>query len=316
MQKTLLFLAFLGLAACGGKIASVNGDKIPLTDFVTHLTLATRQMDPVLLKQPTRAQEFRDKVLNAMINERLLLQEAKRLDITASDTELAEEFTRYKSQYTEAAFQQMLEAKGISYDNWKEERANNYIIDKLREAVAPDASKITEAELKSFYNQNIKDFQRPEEVRVRQILVGKEAVAKMIHAKLQAGDNFAALAQQYSISPDAKNGGDVGFFSRGTFPPIFDKICFTLPIGAVSDTIKSEYGYQIFKVIDHHPARTIPFPEAKKLILKSLRQSGGEKTFDDLLLKLRKNAKITIDERKLSKIEVPHEDEPTGTDTH
>ncbi len=316
MRKSVLIALLVGLSACGGKIASVNGDKIPLADYMAHLTLAAQQTDPVRLKQPARAQEFKEKILNAMINERLLLQEAKRLGVTATDTELVEDYTRYKSQYTEAAFQQMLKAKGISYDEWKDERANNYIIDKLRDTAAPEASKISEAELKAFYDQNIKDFQRPEEVHVRQILVGKEDVAKMIHNKLQAGDNFAALAQQYSISPDAKNGGDVGYFSRGTFPPIFDKVCFTLPIGAVSDVTKSEFGYQIFKAIDHHPARTIPFPEAKKLILKSLRQAGGEKSFDDLLLQLRKTAKITVDERKLSKIEVPYETESTSADTH
>jgi parvulin-like peptidyl-prolyl isomerase len=295
---------------------TVNGDKIAASDFEARMKLAATQADAAWLKQPARAQAFKEKILNAMINEELLLQEAKRLGITASDAELAEDHARYKSQYTEAAFQQMLKDKGITYDDWKEERRRNYIIDKLRNTVTPDAKKITDAELKAFYDQNIKDFQRPEEVRVRQILVGKKDTAEMIHAKLQAGDNFAALAQQYSISPDAKNGGDVGYFSRGTFPAIFDKICFSLPVGATSNVVKSEFGYQIFKVTDHHTARTIPFPEAKKIILRSLKQAGGEKAFDDLLLQLRQNAKIKIDDGKLSKIEVPHEATAPSTDTH
>lgn len=304
------------LAACGAKVAKVNGDKIAVSDFEARLKLAATQADAAWLKQPARAQDFKEKILNAMINEELLLQEAKRLGITASDEELAEEYTRYKSQYTEAVFQKMLKDKGISYDDWKEERRSNYIIDKLRNTVTPDAKKITDAELKAFYDQNIKDFQRSEEVRVRQILVGKLDTAKMIHAKLQEGENFAALAQQYSISPDAKNGGDIGYFSRGTFPAVFDKVCFSLPVGAISDVTKSEFGYQIFKVIDHRPARTIPFAEAKKMILQSLKHAGGEKAFDELLLQLRQNAKISIDEGKLSKIEVPHETTTQDTDAH
>lgn len=317
MRKQLILSVFLALAACSGSsLATVNGDKISVDDFTRHLQLAVIQSDAAWLKQPLRAQAFKEKLLNDMIDEALLLQEAKRLDIAATDTELAEEYVRYKSQYTEAVFQDMLKAKNISNDEWKEERRRNYVIDKLRDATAPNPDQIKESELKSFYEQNISDFNRQEEVHVRQILVGNEDTAKMIHSKLLAGDNFAALAQQYSISPDAKQGGDIGYFSRGTFPPVFDKVCFALPVGGVSDVVKSEYGYQIFKVLDHRPARTIPFAEAKTLILRSLRQDGGQKQFETLLAQLKLNAKITIDAKKLSKIEVPHATEIPSSDTH
>lgn len=316
MRNHLLPPIFLVLAACSGSnLATVNGDNILVDDYKRHLQLAATQNDTTWLKQPARAQAFKEKLLNDMIDEALLLQEARRMDITATDNELAEEYVRYKSQYTEAAFQNMLKAKGISNDEWKEERRRNYIIDKLRDTAAPDASQIKESELKSFYDQNISDFNRPEEVHVRQILVGNEDTAKMIHSKLLAGDNFAALAQQYSISPDARQGGDIGYFSRGTFPPIFDEVCFSLPSGSVSDVVKSEYGFQIFKVIDHRPARTIPFSETKKLILRSLHQDGGQKQFENLLVQLQLNAKITIDAKQLSKIEVPHAAEIPSSDS-
>lgn len=310
-------LAAAALAACGApKVAAVNGEKITVAAYGQRLRVAASQGDFAWLRQPERAKAFKEKLLNDMIDEALLLQEAKRLDITANDTELAEEYNRYKSQYTEEAFQKMLAGRGISYDTWKDERRQAYLIDKLRNAVAPEANKITEAELKSFYDQNIADFKRPEEVRVRQILVGKDSTAQMIHEKLLAGENFAALAQQYSISPDARNGGDVGYFSRGSFPAVFDKVCFSLPVGAVSDVTKSEYGYHLFKVTDHRPARTIPFPEAKKMILRSLRQEGGQKLFDELLAQRRQSAQIDIDTHALDNIEVPHAESPSHPDTH
>lgn len=313
----MLLATWLTLAACGGPgVAKVNGDKILLKDFERRLRVAAIQSDTAWLKQSDRAAVFKEKLLNDLIDEALLLQEARRLSITATDAELAEEYTRYKSQYTEAGFQDMLKARGISYDEWKEDRKRGYIIDKLREAAAPDAAKVTEAELKSFYDQNINDFKRPEEVHVRQILVGKEETARMILAKLQAGENFAAMAQQYSISPDARQGGDIGYFSRGSFPPIFDKVCFSLPAGGMSDVVKSEYGYHIFKVLDYRPVRTTPFSDAKKLILRSLRQEGGQKQFENLLAQLRQHSKISIDSKTLSKIEVPHAIETPDTDTH
>lgn len=317
MRKLSIILWLALLSACGKPgVATVNGEKISVRDFARHLQLAATQNDAVWLKQPTRATAFREKLLNDMIDKTLLLQEAQRLGITATDAEMAEEYARYKSQYTEAAFQDMLKAKGISYDEWKDDRRRSYIIDKLRDMAAPDADKIKESELKAFYDQNIGDFRRPEEVHVRQILVGSMDTAKMVHAKLLAGDNFAALAQQYSISPDAKQGGDIGYFSRGTFPPIFDKVCFSLPVGGVSEVVKSDYGYQIFKVLDHRSERTLPFSEARKLILRGLRQEGGQKHFENLLVQLRQHAKIAIDTQTLSKIEVSHAQETPDTDSH
>ncbi len=317
MRKWLPFSVLLALAACGGpSVASVDGEKISVKDFARHLRVAAAQNDAVWLKQPAHASAFKEKLLHDMIDETLLLQEAQRLGITATETELAEEYTRYKSQYTEATFQDMLRTRGISYEEWKRDRRRSYIMDKLRDLAAPDAAKIKESELKAFYDQNINDFKRPEEVHVRQILVGTADTAKMVHSKLLSGENFAALAQQYSISPDARRGGDIGYFSRGTFPPVFDKTCFSLPVGGTSDVVKSDYGYQIFKVLDHRPARTIPFAEAKKLILRGLRQEGGQKQFEALLARLRLHAKISTDTKTLSKIEVTHATETPDPDTH
>lgn len=316
MKNLCILLLVSLLSACGAKIAKVNGNKIPLSEFSTRLRLASEIGDPVWLKKPERAQALKEKILNGMVDEILLLQEAKRLGLTATDAELDEELARFKSQYSDASFQDMLKSQHISYDDWKEQRRRNYIIDKLRDTVAPDAKEISDAEIKAFYDQNISDFKKPEMVHVRQILVNNQTTAKMVYDKLIAGENFAALAQQYSISPDAKKGGDVGYFARGSFPPIFDKICFALPIGGISEVVKSDYGFQIFKVIDHQPARTVPFAEAQKIILRSLRQDGGQKQFEKMLAQLRQTAKITTDTKQLSKIEVPHESAAPDSHDH
>jgi len=317
MRLRLLILVAIAIAACSGSsIATVNGDKIPLNDYMTRLRITASVSDPVWAQQPERAKALKEQVLGGMIDERLLLQEAKRLGITASDEELAEEYARFKSQYTEENFQQMLKEQQVSYDDWKDQRRRNYLIDKLRNTVVPDATKITEAETKSFYDQNASEFKRPEEVRARQILVKSKDTAQMIHDKILEGENFAALAQQYSISPDAKSGGDIGYFSRGSFPPIFDRICFGLPVGGVSDVVKSEFGYQIFKVTDHRAARTIPYAEAKKMIKRSLQQAGGQKEFEALITQLRLKATVNVDAKKLATIEVPYEAKTTESDSH
>ena len=68
-------------------------------------------------------------------------------------------------------------------------------------------------------------------------------------------DFVANLARKHSLSPDAKQGGDLGWFERGAMPPIFEQVCFALPEGKVSDVVASSYGFHLFKVIGRRPAR-------------------------------------------------------------
>lgn len=307
MKKTLLIIA-LTAVSCGlfkGSIAKVGNEKIATDLFQHRLQQAALQYDPVPLKQAARAQALKTAILNQLIDDTLLLQEAQRRGITLTDEQLAEALTTYKSQYTEKAFQDMLASRHLSYEDWKEDRRRILIIEQLRDALDP--SKITDAEIKEYYDRNKSEFSRGDEVRARQILVEKEGTTTMLIERLKNGDNFAALAQQYSISPESKNGGDLGFFPKGRFPAVFDN-CFTLTVGEISPVIKSEYGYHIFKVTDRRAAQTIPLANAKPQIVERLKTLARETTFDTLLQGLRAKTPIHIDEKALNKTEIPYED--------
>lgn len=307
----------LSLVACGpAKIASVNGTKITVADLDQRMHMMLPQYDAVLFKQPARALAFKQKALNSLIDETLLLQQATKAGITISANELAEEYTRYKSQYTEQRFQDMLAQRHLSYDAWKDDRRRNAIIERLRDRDTGVPKTISDEQIATYYNKHPDEFMRSDEVRVRHILVNQESTAKMVHDKIIAGDNFAALAQQYSASPESKQGGDLGFIRKGNFPPVFDKNCFNLPVGAVSDVVKSEYGYHIFKVIDRHPARKIPMSEARKEIVQRLTVANQENAFESDLKHLHDTAKISIDMKKLEKLEVPYESNTASAHQH
>lgn len=86
-----------------------------------------------------------------------------------------------------------------------------------------------------------------EQVHVAHILVEKESVAKEVLAKAQAGESFAKLAEQYSVCPSRKRGGDLGTFGRGAMVRPFEEAAFALKPGELSGLVKTQFGYHIIK---------------------------------------------------------------------
>ena len=167
-------------------------------------------------------------------------------------------------------------------------------------------TKIDDAELRKYYDEHKSDN---EQVRARHILIrmkgspvpaGKdkkelteeEALAKAqdIRKKLLAGEDFATLAKAESDDTgSAANGGDLNFFKRGQMVGPFEQAAFTLPVGQVSEPVKSQFGYHIIKV-EQHDTKT--FDEVKPELEKKLRPEVARKAVEDL----RKTAQVTMDE--------------------
>lgn len=86
-----------------------------------------------------------------------------------------------------------------------------------------------------------------EKIRCSHILVQKESTAKEVIEKINKGESFPKLAEQYSMDGSRKRGGDLGFFKRGAMVKEFDKAAFALKKGEVSGIVKTQYGYHIIK---------------------------------------------------------------------
>lgn len=88
------------------------------------------------------------------------------------------------------------------------------------------------------------------QVRAEHILVQSEAQAIVLESKIKSGDDFEALAKQYSMCPSGQRGGDLGYFTRGQMVPEFEKVAFKMAIGEVSEPVKTQFGWHIIKVLD------------------------------------------------------------------
>jgi peptidyl-prolyl cis-trans isomerase C len=166
------------------------------------------------------------------------------------------------------------------------------LLDKESKAAATDPA------MKKIYDDSVAQNKPVSEVRARHILVETEDKAKEILAKLKAGGDFAELAKTESKDPGAADGGDLGYFTEDQMVKEFAEVAFKLEKGALSDPVKTQFGWHIIKSEDKRSKPLPSFEQVKDQIESYLvRKSQAE-----LVGKLREGAKI---ERLTQKIEVP-----------
>jgi parvulin-like peptidyl-prolyl isomerase len=122
---------------------------------------------------------------------------------------------------------------------------------------------------------------------------------EQILVRLRKGESFAEIAKRQSLSPEAEQGGDLGFFGRDEMPPEFGAV-FALPVGALSPLVKSEYGYHLFLVLEKRPAARLSRQEAEREIRALLETDRRETLYQEWLQELRGKATIEVDWRQLN----------------
>ena len=186
--------------------------------------------------------------------------------------------------------------KGKEIDEKLAELKKRIVVDSyLKKKVETDA-KISDEELKKFYDQNLDKFKSGEQVKASHILVKSEQEAKDILAQLKGGASFEELAKAKSADTSASKGGDLGWFGKGNMVPAFEKAAFALKEGQLSGIIKSEFGFHIIKLTGKRAAGTRSFDEVKEQITAALMPSKQQQIFMQLKEDLKKGAKIELKE--------------------
>ncbi len=304
---TILGLIFFGVACAPAKptdvVARVDGDPLFVSDLLQVIYRERDRFGIEATKDKKRFLKMKETLLEELIRQTLLRRMATEQGVVVSDQELEKELRQYKSRYTESSFQNFLKEKKIDYSTWREVKRTNLIIAHwVREKLFVQPG-IPEEKKRAYYEEHIQEFTRPESVHVRQIVTETRGAAEAILKKLKAGESFAQLAIDLSISPDRLQGGDLGFISRGRFPKEFD-ICFDLKVGELSPVVPSLYGFHLFKVVEKHPEKRFSFKEVEKQIQDWLTEEAREEAFRKYYEELRKKAKIEIKKDILRKIYV------------
>ncbi len=295
------------LLSCSEKeqriLATVNRHSITVENFRNELGIyrfsgKTSKISP----NDPKFYEIKKDVLNSLIRERILVDEAVKRNLTVNPDEIDSKVKEVRKNYPGNSFRDQLLQNGINFDYWKSKAGNLLLIKKLTAEITKNVSDITEKEIKEFYDRNIDNFKIPERIRALQIVVKTEEDAYKIYKAIRKGKKFEDLAMEHSITPEAKNGGDLGYFSQGSLPKIFEDNLFKLKEGRISKVVKSEYGYHILKVTDKKPKSIRPLEEVKNTIKKILTTSKKDKVFSEWLKEVITKTKIQRNNSLLANI--------------
>ena len=278
-------------------IAKGNDEFILKSDFDREVANVKRVLEANGLDFSTAEgkkilREVKEKVLESMINDRLILWQAREHNIALDEEEFNEAMEQLEKYHGgKDALETYLKQQGYHRDTFEEEVRDRLIINKFKEKLTADV-KVTDEEVKKYYEENKAMFELPSpEIRASHILVDTEEEAREILKKIKEGADFAELAKQYSKDPGSKDlGGDLGYFAKGKMVPEFDEAAFALNPGEVSDVVKSEYGYHIIKVTGKRSS--LSFEDAKEDIRSNLESAKKDKEFAKYVEEWEKQSQI------------------------
>jgi parvulin-like peptidyl-prolyl isomerase len=230
------------------------------------------------------------------IGERKLLLEAA---LKAKKTVAPEEVTKaLEAQYSraggEAQYLNQLNTYGITIDYVKKSITEDLTIGKYLDSVLAASTKVTDAEIQKAYQED-------QTASVRHILFltqGKSPAEKAdirkkmedILARVKKGEDFAALAKQYSEDPGSKDkGGLYEDFGRGKMVKPFEDAAFTVPVGQISGIVETTFGFHILK-IESRKKETQPLEQVKPQLESQIKQQKQNAAFEILLTGLKKDA--------------------------
>ena len=287
-------------------VAQVNGEQISKADFEDAVrTLEARAGGPVPSNQ--RDQIYR-RVLDELIAYRLLLQETRSRNIAVNDAEVTAHFESLTKQAgSEDALKAMLARQNLTLDQARAKMKSELSVNKLLESEVVSKVSVKESDVAAFYKQNPSEFQVPPQVRASHILISVPRTADAdtrkaarekaagILTRARAGEDFAALAKEFSQDPgSAANGGDLDFFKQGDMVGPFNDTAFALEPGAISDLVETDFGFHIIKVFEKRPARSVTLQEARPSIEQYLQNRSRQQHVQQFVQSLRSKSKVDV----------------------
>ena len=178
------------------------------------------------------------------------------------------------------------------------------LIKKIMKKVSENISPVTFEEINRYYETHRNEFKRPMMVKFRQIVTRTKEEAEDIRKRLNKGENMDDLARQYSITPEAEMGGEVGWVSKGDLHESMEKPIFALPVGRISQITKTSYGYHIFEVQSKRAEGLKSLYEAMDEIESILFLGKQEAFYERWLIQLRGLFPVRVDKDLLATLEL------------
>lgn len=249
-----------------------------------------------------RKNRSRDGVLARLIQDKLLLSEAKRREVVITDKEMEAKIKEAKKGFAnDREFERALLNENLLLSEFKRKHRERLMTEKLIDSEIKRRIAVTPTEVMRFYEKNKTHFKTPPKRKVRSILVritAKEPensarkIAEKVRKRLSNGEDFAALAKEYSKDSYAASGGDMGWVKAGDLMPKINDLIFSLKENEVSEILKTDLGFHIFKVLGIAPSEVREFNQVKKQAEQLLFNQKIQIKLGQWIQELRKDAYI------------------------
>jgi peptidyl-prolyl cis-trans isomerase SurA len=309
-----VLLVSVALPAAGEVIdrilVHVNARIVTQAQLDERTEAALREAPPGLDR--SRREEVRKATLQELVNEALLEDRARELDIVATDEEVEEQIQRLKEQNnvkTEEEFTRALAASNLTPEKLRDQLKRSTTVQRVVGREVNSKVDLSDDALRLAYEREKENWAIPEKVRVAEVLInagaGAEEKAREAAAAAKSGAKFEDVVLRFSDGPTRSRGGDMGTVGKGELSAALDAAAFSLPAGGVSDPIETRSGWHVLKVVEKFPATYRPYSEVKADILKKEQETQFQKKLAEYLDKLGRGAVIKVSEEAAPYYQAP-----------
>jgi peptidyl-prolyl cis-trans isomerase SurA len=304
-------------------VARINTDIVTRSELQRGRTQLQNEMKERYGAEANQHIAEREKdILRDLIDQQLLIQKGKDLGITA-DTEVIKRLDDMRKQMKLESLEDLEKAaqeQGVSFEDFKQNLRNQIITQQVIGREVGSRLQITQKEAEKFYEEHKAELERPEQVRLSEILVSTapkqqsessqtgnpppaaseeeivaaEQKAVQLLDSIRKGASFEEVAKKSSDGPTAEQGGDLGLFKRGMLAKELEDKTFAMKAGDVSDVIRTRQGFIILKVTEHQQAGVPPYKEVEPRVQEAIYLQKLQPALRAYLTKLREESYIDI----------------------
>ena len=293
------------------KIAAVVGDSVILGSEVEEksaplMSEATQITDPA--KRTARATALRHEVLERLIDDELILQQAADLKLTITSEQIDSSIDEIKRQNNidDTQLREALKGQGMTMQNYRNDIKRQLLRFRVINIAVGSRVTVSDDDVKTYYERHMKVGSNTQ-VRASHIFVTipdgadvatvdeKQAQARRILDRANKGEDFAKLARELSDDPATRSeGGDLGYFGKDMLPKPIEEMVFSMKVGEIRGPVRADRGFHVIKLVDRRIKEAKPLDDVKDDIRMQLRQKEMERQTKTYLTELRKKTLVDI----------------------
>ena len=277
-------------------VAVVGDQTIPKSEFDDLIDYAKRSYDAQKRPFPKVGTpeyvQLRDQAMRFLVQRTQFEVKADELGIDVSDDAVDKRIDQYiKERHggDKKKFEAELKQQGLSSAQARDIIRANLIQEAIFNKVTKDV-KVSDQDVKNYYDKNKAQYGTPETREVRHVLVKDKALADRLYDELRAGGDWKAIAKKYSQDPSSKNQGGKMVATKGQLVPEFEQVAFTIGDNGISKPVKTQYGWHVIQALGPiKKSQSTPYDQVKEAIRQQLLQQKRNKDMEKWVSDMRKD---------------------------